>query len=435
MALITGVTANSPACRAGLRVGERLHTISGRPIQDILDYRFYSYEAALPISVADAGGALRTVVVRKGPGEDPGLAFDSELMDTQRSCVNQCLFCFVDQLPPGLRRGLYFKDDDFRLSFLLGQYVTLTNLTPADIGRILEMRISPLYISVHATSHALRERLLGHPEAGRCLSLMRRLADGGIAMHAQAVVCPGINDGEALAGTLDDLLSIFPAVQSISVVPVGLTRWREGLCPLRPFEGAEAAGIVSLVESLAARQRARHGMGVVYAADEFYLLSGRAPPGEESYDGYPQLDNGVGLLTSFEASFREALPPASLRRPAPFTVATGVAAAPFLSRLLAALANRVPALRYAVEAIPNRLFGDTVTVAGLLCGQDLIDALRGRVVGDRVLIPATMLRFEGDIFLDDLTPGDVSRAIGASVIPVPVDGGCFIESVMNSVVP
>ena len=432
MTLITGVDKRSPADLAGLRAGQALLSVAGQTIRDVLDYRFYSYDANVTLTVADEDGATRTVTIHKSVGEDLGLSFASELMDSQWACANHCLFCFVDQLPPGLRSSLYFKDDDARLSFLLGQYITLTNLASGDFERILSMRISPLHISVHATEPDLRARMLGNPQAGDCLSHMRALAAGGITMHAQVVVCPELNDGPSLSRTLHDLLSLFPAVQSVSVAPVGLTRWRKGLYPLRPFDREGACEVLALVEALAVRHRARHGISAVYAADEFYLLANRTPPDEVYYDGYPQLENGVGLLTSFESEYYETLAdlPAGLSVE-PFTIATGVLAAPFLGRLLASLADRISGLRYKIIATPNKLFGENVTVAGLLCGRDIIDALRGQVVGNRVLIPASMLRHGGDIFLDDLTPDEVAEAVGARIVPVQVDGAALIDTIFS----
>jgi len=432
MPLITGVEGGSPAARAGLRAGQTLLLASGHPIRDVLDYRFYTYDALLTLTVADADGVQRAVPIRKREGEDVGLDFETGLMDDQRACENQCLFCFVDQLPPGLRRSLYFKDDDARLSFLLGQYITLTNLSPDEFERIQTQRISPLNISVHATDPALRMRLLGHPEAGHCLSMMQMLAGKGIEMHAQAVICPGINDGEALCRTLGDLVALYPAVRSISVVPVGLTCWREGLYPLVPFDRALARDVLEIVETCAAHNRMEYGCGVVYASDEFYLLAERSLPDELDYDGYPQLENGVGLITSFAAEFRDALNDVPKDAVAsPFTIATGVSAAPLLRELLAELAELVPGLTYDVLTVRNRLFGDTVTVAGLLCGRDITDALCGHVTGQRVLISASMLRHGGDVFLDDLTPEDVSRAVGAAVVPVPSDGAAFLRAVLE----
>jgi putative radical SAM enzyme (TIGR03279 family) len=434
MPLITAVEPGSPAARAGLAPGEALLSAGGHPIRDVLDYRFYTYEPRLTLTVRDARGTERTVLLRHREGEELGLTFETYLMDSQQACENQCLFCFIDQLPPGLRRSLYFKDDDARLSFLLGQYITLTNLTPDDFDRILAQRISPLHISVHATDPALRVRLLGHPAAGDCLSRRKILAARGIRMQAQVVVCPGLNDGAALARTLSDLAALFPAVSDVSVVPVGLTRWREGLYPLRPFTEKEAAQTVALVRGMAGALRAETGLGVLYAADELYLLAGLPAPGEDEYDGYPQLENGVGLMTSFEAEFDAALRalPSSAPTPPPFTVATGLAAAPFLRTLLAKLSRRLPETVWAVEAAPNRLFGETVDVAGLLCGADLAAALEGHVTGGRVLIPACMLRHGGDVFLDDLTPDDLARRIGASVTVVPVDGGAFLAAVRGA---
>ncbi|MDR0381501.1 MAG: DUF512 domain-containing protein [Oscillospiraceae bacterium] len=431
-AVITGVEAGSPAARAGIEPGETLLSVSGHPVRDVLDYRFYTYDARLTLTL-DRAGARRTVSVRKAEGADLGLTFESYLMDAQHRCQNRCVFCFVDQLPRGLRPSLYFKDDDARLSFLLGQYITLTNLSEEEMRRICAQRISPLHISVHATDPEVRRFLLGNRHAGDCLPRLRRLAEHGVEMHTQVVVCPDMNDGAVLARTLADLTALYPAVASVSVVPVGLTGHREGLCPIIPFDGPRAAAVLAAVDAASADCRARHGVGVVYGADELYLLSGRPLPPEAAYDGYPQLENGVGMLRLFETEFLQELEiidmPESV---APFTLATGRAAAPFLRRLMGRMARRLPTLPFAVVAVENRLFGPGVTVAGLLSGRDLIAALAGRVEGRRVFIPQSVLRHDGDVCLDDVSPAEIARAVGAPVTPVPNDGAALVRNILSA---
>lgn len=431
-AVIAGVDAGSPAARAGVAPGETLLSVSGRPIRDVLDYRFYTYDARLDVELEAPNGARRFLAIRKAEGEDLGLAFETYLMDAQRPCRNRCIFCFVDQLPRGLRPSLYFKDDDARLSFLLGQYITLTNLTEDELLRIMEQRVSPLHVSVHAADPDVRKKLMGHPRAGDCLARMTRLAAAGISMHTQVVVCPGLNDGAVLQETLTALTALYPAVLSVAVVPVGLTEHRDGLFPLIPFDREKALHTLGLVEAHGAACRAQYGVSLSYASDELYLLAGRAIPGEDAYDGYPQLENGVGMMRLFETEFFEAL--AALPSPvhaAPFTLVTGLAAAPFLTRLTEAMAARMPGLDWAVAAVPNMLFGGQVDVAGLLGGRDVVHALRGRVGGRRVLIPQSMLRHDGDVFLDDLSPEDVSKDLGAPVIPVAVDGGALVQAMLG----
>ncbi len=432
-ALITAVAPNSPAARAGLLAGETLLSAGGQPIRDVLDYKFYTYEPRLTLTVRGADGAERAVTARKAEGEDLGLSFETYLMDRQRPCANKCVFCFVDQLPRGLRQSLYFKDDDARLSFLLGNYITLTNLSDAEFARVLRFRLSPLHISVHATDPALRVEMLGVPRAGNCLERLRQLADAGISMHLQIVVCPGLNDGAALAQTLSDLTALHPAAESIAVVPVGLTRHREGLYPLSPMDAHCARAVLRLTDSFAAHCRETHGTGLVYAADEVYLKAGVPVPPAEAYDDFLQLENGVGMMAQFEAAFSKALSALPETAPPPFVIATGLAAAPFLSGLLDRLKALRPELSGSVIAAENRLFGSQVDVAGLVCGRDLIEALRGQTNGARVLFPETMLRREGDLFLDDLTPTDVAQALGVPVTPVPADGAALLDAIFQKI--
>ncbi|MDR1158577.1 MAG: DUF512 domain-containing protein [Oscillospiraceae bacterium] len=430
-AVITGVDAGSPAARAGIEPGEILLSVSGRPVRDVLDYRFYTYDARLTLTL-DRAGVRRTVSVRKAEGADLGLTFETYLMDTQHRCRNRCVFCFVDQLPRGLRPSLYFKDDDARLSFLLGQYITLTNLSEEELGRICAQRVSPLHISVHATDPDVRRFLLGNRHAGDCLPRLRRLAAHGVEMHTQVVVCPDLNDGAVLTRTLADLTALYPAVASVSVVPVGLTKHRAGLYPITPFDGPRAAAVLAVVDAAASACRVRHGAGVVYGADELYLLSGQPLPDEVAYDGYPQLENGVGMLRLFEMEFFQELEIIEAPGPiAPFTIATGRAAAPFLRRLMESMARRLPALPFAVVDVENHLFGPGVTVAGLLGGRDLISALMGRVAGRRVFIPQSVLRHDGDVCLDGVSPAEIARAIGAPVTSVPNDGAALVRNILS----
>ncbi|MDR1737067.1 MAG: DUF512 domain-containing protein, partial [Oscillospiraceae bacterium] len=349
MGLIKSVEPGSPADRAGLMAGETLAFVNGHEILDVLDYRFYTYDPRLKIVLSGKGGRTRRITIRKGEGEDLGLEFETYLMDSHRRCQNRCVFCFIDQMPRGCRESLYFKDDDARLSFLLGNYITLTNLEKRDIRRITEMRVSPLHVSVHTTNPELRVKMMGNPSAGRCLELLRFFAKARIALHTQIVLCPGLNDGSELRRTLDDLDALGESVESTSVVPVGLTSHRAGLTPLESVtpQGARAA-----IELCGEYKR-------VYCADEMYLLAGLPIPKPEDYDGYPQLENGVGMLALFKERWDGADKPQTLPQQ---TLVTGVAAAPFLRELLAGLPVDV-------IAAENSFFGKTVTVAGLLTGR------------------------------------------------------------------
>ena len=434
MTAVKSVDPRSPARRAGVRVGEVLTHINGRPIIDVLDYKFYSYDPRLELTLKGPEGTVRTLRVRKSEGEDLGLEFETYLMDRARSCANHCIFCFVDQMPPGMRPSLYFKDDDARLSFLLGNYLTLTNLSPREVQRIIDLRISPINISVHTTDRALRAEMLKNPRAGEGVDIMERFAQNGITMNCQIVSCPGINDGPALDRTLQDLAAMHPAVNSVSVVPVGVTRYREGLYPLSTYTRDTAAALVDQVEAFAAKHLEEKGTRLVWCSDEFYLLARRELPGEDYFEDFTQLDNGVGMLTLLSKEFSRALDlmePEELEGTAPFSIATGVSAAPFLAKLVGQAREKCGTIEGKVYPIVNRFFGETITVAGLVTGGDLISQLRGKELGTRLLIPASMLRSGENIFLDDVTTEDVERELGVPVTAVPQDGYELLDAMLG----
>ena len=370
--------------------------------------------------------------MEKEEGEDLGLNFETYLMDRARSCANNCIFCFVDQMPPGMRKSLYFKDDDARLSFLMGNYLTLTNLSQREVQRIIDLRISPINVSVHTTDPVLRCEMLKNKRAGESIETMRRFAQNHITMNCQIVSCPGINDGPALDRTLKELAEMYPAVNSISVVPVGVTRFREGLYPLTPYDREGAARVLDQVEAFAARHLEEKGTRLVWCSDEFYLLAGRELPPEDYFEEFTQLDNGVGMLRLLTEEFRRALDlmePEEMAGAAPFSIATGVSAGPFLTRLVDMAREKCDTIKGTVYPIVNRFFGETITVAGLVTGGDLIDQLRGKQLGERLLIPANMLRSGERVFLDDVSLDDVERELGVPVIPVAQDGYELLDAV------
>ncbi len=432
-AVIQSVEKGSPARLAGIRPGEALTEVNGHPIADVLDYKYYTYDPRLVLTLQAPSGKVRRVRVYKESGEDLGLGFETYLMDKVHSCANRCVFCFVDQLPPGLRDTLYFKDDDARLSFLMGNYITMTNLSEREIERIIDLRISPVNISVHATDPGLRSVMLGHKNAGRGLETMRRFAAAGITMNCQIVACPGLNDGAALQKSMEDLALLYPAVCSVSIVPVGLTRSREGLYPLRPYPRKEAAGIVEMVERFGEICLRGHGSTLFWCSDEFYLKAGKALPGHLYYEEYTQLENGVGMLRLLETELIEALEDVEGGRGAtPFSIATGVAAAPFLREMI----DRVDAkchteLSFSVYPVVNYFFGETIDVAGLVTGGDLIEQLKGKKLGKRLLLPVNMLRHGEELFLDGVTLSDVSEALGVPVIPVGQDGYKLSNAILD----
>ncbi len=431
--LIKSVEAGSAAAHAGIRAGQTLLTINGHDIHDVLDFRFYETERVVQVTVADMDGTRHEHTIKKGEYAALGLDFETYLMDRQRSCRNKCVFCFVDQTPKGMRETLYFKDDDERLSFLFGNYITLTNLSDRELERIVQMKITPINVSVHTTDPDLRVRMMKNPESARIMERLRYLAEGGIQLNCQLVLCPGWNDGEALERSLRDLFSLTPQVQSIALVPVGLTSHRDGLEPLRLFTPEECREVIRTADRWAAVGRV-HGWGnVVWPADEFYITAGLPFPDPDSYGDYPQLDNGVGMVPLLRDEFLAALEDAEgAGTPCAATLVTGTSMAPYLADMLAKAKEKYPDGDWEVVPITNDFFGHSITVAGLVTGGDIIKQLRGRdIKGGRLLIPQVMLRHGGDMFLDDVTPEQVERELGVTITIVPTDGWELLGMMIN----
>ncbi len=403
-------------------VGDRLTSINGKPIRDVLDYKFYAYDRDLHLVLNRPDGSEYRLHVRKAEGGDLGLDFESYLMDRPRSCANNCVFCFIDQLPKGLRHTMYFKDDDARLSFLLGNYITLTNLSEREIQRIIDLHVSPVNISVHTMNPELRVKMLRNPRAGESIGILRRLADAGITMNCQIVCCPGWNDGAELDFSMRELAALYPAVHSVSVVPVGLTRWREGLSELTAFTPEHAGETIDQVTAFSDRCLERYGTRIFWCGDELYLKAGRDLPPDEFYEEYTQLENGIGMLRLLETEFRSALRLSDDPGAQHCSIATGVAAAPWLRMLAEHAVSRYPQLNIHVYPIINDFFGHSITVAGLVTGGDLIRQLQGKELGDRLLISQNMLRREERDFLDDVTLQEAADALQVPVAPVESDG-------------
>ncbi len=431
MTVIRSVDARSPAHRAGVKAGEKLLQVNGHPIVDVLDYKFYTYDPKLTLLLGKPDGKERTVKVRKAEGEELGLNFETYLMDKARCCANRCIFCFVDQLPKGMRDTLYFKDDDARLSFLMGNYITMTNLSPRELDRIAELRISPINISVHATEPDLRAMMLGHRNGGRLMEIMERFAQAHITMNCQIVACPGVNDGEHLQKTMEDLAGLYPYVKSVSVVPVGLTCHREGLHPLQPYDKPRAEATLDQVEAFAEQCLTRFGSRVFWCSDELYLRAERPIPADEYFEDYTQLENGVGMLrllrTEFDSALRLADPVESVR---PYSTACGVDAAAWIEEIVDRAAEKCHT-KGNVYPIVNHFLGESITVSGLVTGGDLIAQLKGRDLGERLLIPINMLRHGEDVFLDDVTLADVARELNVEVVTVDQDGFDLCDAIFE----
>ncbi len=414
-----------------VKAGDRLVSINGKPIKDVLDYKFYGYDARLALQFLTAEGKTKLMRVKKAEGQDLGLEFETYLMDAPRSCANRCVFCFIDQNPPGMRKSIYFKDDDARLSFLMGCYITLTNLSRREIERIIALHISPVNISVHTTDPVLREEMLHSRRAGEVMNIMRRFADAGITMNCQIVCCPGINDGEALQRSMEDLRALYPAVNSVSIVPLGLTKHREGLHPLTAFTPEHAGETIDLVEAYAEKCLRECGTRLFFCSDEMYLKAGRTLPGDEFYEEHTQLDNGVGMIRLLEREFELALKCSESADGVPFSVATGTDFAPFIENLLCTAKEKYDNISGRVYSIRNDFFGESVTVAGLITGRDLLSQLRGRELGERLLISASMLRQEEMDFLDDVTLEEAERELGVKIYPIGQDGGELCDAFLG----
>ncbi len=425
---VTGVVKGSPCAQKGIQAGDRLLKINGHTIEDGLDYRYYAAEDILQMAFRSGDDTRTRVITVSG---EPGLEFATYLMDEQRRCRNNCVFCFIDQMPPGLRDSLYFKDDDSRLSFLFGNYITLTNLTEREVQRMIDMHISPVNVSVHTTDPDLRCRMMGNRFAGQSLDLLSRFAQAGLAINCQLVLCPGWNDGAQLERSLDDLAALLPALTSVAAVPVGLTKYRDGLTPLRSFTKEEAAVVIDTMTAFGDRLLRETGERVVYPSDEFYLLAERPLPPSAFYGDYPQLENGVGVMTLLKEEFYDALDACTdAPRGGKTLLATGTAAGPLLRELTASAAERFETLDVSVCPIVNRFFGESITVAGLVTGGDLIDTLRGKDAA-RLLIPDVMLRHEGDCFLDDVTVEQVEAALNMKITVVSASGQALLDAILG----
>jgi len=414
---ISSVAPGGIAEELGIEPGDRITKINGQPVQDIIDYRFLISDEELTVHLVKADGDDWLLEIEKDCDETLGLEFADEGLSRIRCCQNRCLFCFVDQMAPGLRHTLYVKDDDYRLSFLQGNFITMTNLRPEELQRIVRRRLSPLYISVHTTNPVLREKMMRHPAAGKILEQLRYLADNGIQMHTQVVLCPGLNDGDELTRTVHDLRMLWPAVRSIALVPVGLTRYRQELFPLRTFTTAEASALLEQVHRWQAEFLVDCGDPLLYAGDEFYLLAGKPVPPVENYGDFPQTENGIGLVRLFLEEWEQVAKtlPERLSYPRTVSVATGVLGEKVLAPVVARL-NRIKDLQVHLRVVPSRLFGPSVTVAGLLSGNDLLQEFDRPPAGRALIIPQVMLRHGERVFLDELTVEDISRHLGIPVI-------------------
>lgn len=430
--IIDFVQKGSAAAKAKILSGETLVSINGEQIIDVLDYRFYQNNSKLVLEILDKNGNARKVKIKKDEYEEIGLEFGSYLMDQKHSCKNKCVFCFIDQLPKGLRDSLYFKDDDSRLSFLFGNYITLTNISEHEINRIIKMHISPINISVHTTNPELRVRMMKNKNAGKVLEIIPRLNDAGIKINCQLVLCPGYNDGKELERTLKDL-SAMQNVECIAAVPVGLTKYRDGLEPLEPFDKQSAGAVIDIIDKAGDKCLEKYGERRIYAADEFYLLSEREIPEASYYGDFLQLENGVGLwalLKSEVESAIEDMEQTSTNRH--ISLATGVAAKPLIEYVTDLCSKKAKGLKCDVYGIINNFLGERITVAGLVTATDIYEQLKDKDLGSELLIPSSMLRKERDMFLDSITVQELSEKLNVKITVVDCDGYSLTDAIIGN---
>ena len=429
--IIKNVEKKSPADKARIKSGDTLVSLNGNVIMDVLDYRFYQNNEKVVAQIINSKGKIKNIKVKKGEFDELGLEFDTYLMDEKRSCKNKCVFCFIDQLPKGLRDSLYFKDDDSRLSFLFGNYITLTNITEHEIERIIKMHISPINISVHTTNPELRVKMMTNKNAGKVLEIMQRFNNAGIKMNSQLVLCPGYNDGDELRRSLNDLLNL-ENMECIAAVPVGLTKHRDGLCKLMPFNKESANQVLDIIDEYAEKSLQKYGDRRIYGSDEFYLLSGRQIPSAAFYGDFLQLENGVGLWSLLKSEAIDALDNINCNKiKRHITIVTGVAAYPLLREIADLCVQKNSDLICDVYAIKNDFFGEKITVAGLVTATDIYNQLKDKNLGDVLLIPSSMLRAEGDMFLDSITVKELSQKLNIKIIPVDNNGYMLVDTILN----
>ncbi len=422
---------DSIAAQLGLDNGDTLISINGNEINDVIDYMFYSQNENI-ILCAECDGELVEFEIEKEVDEPLGINFETYLIDKQRSCKNKCIFCFIDQLPKGLRETLYFKDDDARLSFLMGNYITLTNLSDADIERICRMRISPINISVHTTNPELRVKMMSNPNAAKINDVLCRFADAGITMNCQIVLCRGVNDGEELKKSLADLKKLYPSVASVSVVPVGLTKFRDGLYPLEPFTSEECRDVIECINSIGNLCKQEYGVRLFYPSDEFFIKGGLELPDEDWYDGYPQIENGVGLSTSLLTEVKTAVKELTFTaKNRDIAIVTGVLSRKIIEQAIDIIKTKCPNINCTVYPIINNFFGEKITVSGLVTATDIIDQLKDKKLPKTILIPSSMLRAEQDMFLDSVTVEQVEEALNTKIVITYNDGYDFVQNIIG----
>lgn len=429
---VKSVIKGSPAYKAGVKDGDILVKLNGNEIMDVLDYRFYQNNSVITLEYINSKGKIKIKKLRKKEYDELGLEFETYLMDKKHSCRNKCIFCFIDQLPKGLRHTLYFKDDDSRLSFLFGNYITLTNITEHEVERIIKMHISPVNISVHTTNPQLRVKMMNNKNAGKVLDIIYRFNEAGIKLNCQLVLVPGYNDGDELERSLRDLTAL-ENVECIAAVPVGLTRYRKGLCDITPFKKDTAIKAIETLEKFSDETLQKYGQRRVFAADEFYILAERKLPDSSYYEEFLQLENGVGLVPLLLSEVDDAIETCDydLQNQRIITIATGEAAYPYICDIVDKIGKKWDNLKCNVVAVKNKFFGGEITVAGLITATDIESQLKDRELGEELLIPSVMLRDGGDMFLDSVTLEELSEKLNIKIIPVNNDGYELLSAILG----
>lgn len=430
--VISKVLPGSIAEEMEMEPGDCLITMNNKELEDVFDYQFFVHEEEIILLIEKENGEQWELEIEKEYDEDLGIEFENGLMDEYRTCHNKCVFCFIDQMPKGMRETLYFKDDDSRLSFLQGNYVTLTNMSEHDIDRIITYKLSPINISFHTTNPELRVKMLKNRFAGEALKIVDRFYEAGIVMNGQIVLCKGMNDGVELERTIRELSAYLPHLQSVSVVPVGLTKYRDQLQDLKPFTKEDAKAVLEVIENWQNKLFKEHGVHFIHAGDEWYILAEQEFPGEDTYDGYLQLENGVGmmriLLNEFEEAIKKSEPDDRKQK---ICIATGILAYPYIEKMTKQIMNRYSNRQITVYPIRNEFFGDRITVSGLLTGQDIKKQLMGKDLGDKLLLPCNVLRNGEDVFLDDMTLADLQSALQVKVDIVKSSGQDFLNACLD----
>lgn len=431
--IIEKVKKNSIAKELGIEPGDILLAINDKDIKDVIDYKYLISDDYVFVTIQKANGEIWDLEIEKDFDEDLGIIFTNPLMDKARNCKNKCMFCFIDQLPKGMRKTLYFKDDDSRLSFLQGNFITLTNMSDDEIDRIVRYRLSPINISVHTTDPELRKKMLNNKNAGKIYDILKKFSAAGIQMNCQIVLCPGVNDGMNLEKTIDDLWKLYPQVTSVAVVPVGATKFREGLYELKTYNYELANGLLEYIHEKQKKFLDKRNTRFIYASDEFYLLADKKIPEYEEYECFPQLENGVGLIRLFHYQIINALKKikTNIHLDREYVIATGTIAYRFMSEIAELINNKFEGLKLKVVPIENNFFGKTITVSGLITGEDLIEQLKHHEIKDGVIIPKSMLKQDEDVFLDDITLEELEKALNSKIIVSDVDGKYFIDLLTN----